>query len=50
VVWIQNRCQKQTKQTVVELTELDGEFLHIYILLTLQSNNPQPYEEAVNGF
>jgi hypothetical protein len=50
MVWIQNRCQKQTKQTVFELTELDGEFLHIYIFLTLQSNNPQPNEGAVNGF
>ena len=50
MVWIQNRCQKQTKQTVFELTELDGEFLHIEIFLTLQSNYPQPYEGTINGF
>jgi hypothetical protein len=50
MVWIRNRCQKQTKQTVFELTELDWAFLYIYILLTLQSNNPQPYEGAINGF
>jgi len=50
MVWIQDRCQKQTKQTVFELTELDLECLNIYIFLVLWSNNQQPYEGAINGF
>jgi hypothetical protein len=32
------------------MTELDLECLHIYIFLTLRSNNQQPNEGAVNGF